>query len=161
MDPTSNYLPKAHDPNNAETYDKIVLNRDVLARKFKHNLMDLTSISLRECHIEKIDKETFRGLDNCFSIDLGNNHLKEIDGEIFKGLKNLREVYLDNNELDHLDKDIFKGLTELRAVYLNDNKFATPPELNLEEHVQYLTFKHGWQNDFVFDYSILVDIRVK
>ncbi len=134
------------------------MNREYLNETYKSSLNSLAGLQLREKQIEHVEKETFTGLVNLYSIDLGQNEIKHLDKDTFSGLINLREIWLNNNQLEQLDKNIFKGLPDLRAIYLHDNKFESNElDLNLEQSVQYITYKNGWRNDFVFSFLIKVD----
>ena len=130
----------------------MILNREVLIERFKH-LEVKTAIEMRDSQIDQIEVDTFQGLYRLMTIDLGQNQIVQIDKNTFSGLTNLREIWLNNNQLKYIHPETFSGLTSLRTIYLHENYFECKKlELTLEESVQYITFKNGWHNDFVFPF---------
>lgn len=83
--------------------------------------------------VEKLDKNTFRGLDHLVRLHMDHNHITFIHPESFYGLKMLQLVNLEGNMLQQLHPDTFISLcyshiykfSTLKTIYLSDNSLTT------------------------------------
>ncbi len=117
----------------------------------------MKTIELTGNRLQKIEKETFKGLINLRTIYLDGNQLHRIDKDTFKSLTSLKDIHLDSNKIDRIHKDTFKGLTQLEKIEMHNNKFKaeTTLELCLEESVFFVAFKfaedkYAAENDIEF-----------
>jgi Leucine-rich repeat (LRR) protein len=104
----------------------------ILFQEYNYNnnskIIDLSSKSL-----DKIDKNTFKGLINLESLYLNDNKIKQLENGLFNQLSNLRELWLESNKISSIDRDIFVGLNKLQKVCLNDNPISLMFPINVEQ----------------------------
>lgn len=85
--------------------------------------------------VEKLNKDTFRGLGNLVRLHMDHNHITFIHPESFYGLQMLQLINLEGNLLQQLHPDTFISLrfsqilkwSSLKTVYLSDNALTTLP----------------------------------
>ncbi|KAM7354464.1 leucine-rich repeat, immunoglobulin-like domain-containing kekkon 1 protein [Cochliomyia hominivorax] len=114
----------------------------------RSNLLNLQKLFLRNCRIEHIEAQTFKGLTNLVELDLSQNHLVSIPSMALSYISSLRDLTLASNriqkvapnafadtpalhklDLSHCDiqqiaPQAFEGLKGLTLLRLNGNKLS-------------------------------------
>lgn len=112
------------------------------------NLLNLQKLYLRNCRIEHIEPQTFKGLTNLVELDLSQNHLMSVPSMALSFISSLRDLTLASNriqkvepnafidtpalhklDLSHCDIQLvaaqaFEGLEGLTLLRLNGNKLS-------------------------------------
>ncbi|XP_044575982.1 leucine-rich repeat-containing protein 24-like [Cotesia glomerata] len=112
-------------------------------------LTNLQRVYLRNCRMERIDKEALNGLTNLIELDLSNNRLTSIPSESLTKAPFLRDLSLAGNPLVRIQSNVFgttsslikldlsnaqiseiesnglRGLESLESLKLNGNRLAT------------------------------------
>ena len=71
--------------------------------------------------LEKIDSDSFKGLENLERLYLGYNEITEIENS-FECLSSLVDLALNNNRMKRICSNMFKGLCKLEVLNLNGNE---------------------------------------
>lgn len=135
------------------------------------NLLNLHKIYLRNCTLQEINRDAFKGLHLLIELDLSNNILKIIEPGIFTDLIRLRILTLIYNEIQQLDDYLFENLTflakidmrhnhlqyighhtfvnvsELKEIYLDSNRLTVLKEdtfINLDKLRSLTLFENPW-----------------
>ncbi|KAB0792851.1 hypothetical protein PPYR_14810 [Photinus pyralis] len=85
-------------------------------------LRGLSQLYLKNCSLQSVESEAFRGLDNLNVLRLSDNLLRVLPQYVFVELSRLRELHLDNNHLYTLQAGDFKGLGALGFLNLSNNQ---------------------------------------
>ena len=80
------------------------------------NLVNLQTISLKDCHLVEIHPDAFRGLNILQEVTLSKNNLTQIHPKTFEGNDNLRTIKADHNPLFELKPFQFPPLKNLRSL---------------------------------------------
>lgn len=102
------------------SYNQIAeLRRD----EFKDaNLENLHKIFMRNCTLQEINRDAFKGLQVLIEMDFSNNQVRVLHPGTFSGLIKLRTLILNNNEIEVLDDYLFDNLTFLYKIELKNNR---------------------------------------
>jgi Leucine-rich repeat (LRR) protein len=98
----------------------MILNRKLL-EKLHNDLYTTNYLNLTNYDICKIDKNTFKDLDNIQLVYMNNNILTKIKKHMFVGLKNLHVLYLNGNQTQLINKNAFDCLPKLNLLALKEN----------------------------------------
>ncbi|XP_051172531.1 uncharacterized protein LOC127288873 [Leptopilina boulardi] len=98
----------------------------------KVNLVNLQKLTLKQCDIETIETEAFKGLKIVIEIDLSGNSLKYIYPGTFFETHRLRVLLLNENYLESLENCLFDNLTYLQKVDLSRNRIQTIGEKSFQ-----------------------------
>ncbi|XP_062138313.1 uncharacterized protein LOC133847353 [Drosophila sulfurigaster albostrigata] len=85
-------------------------------------LQNLHKLYLRNCTIQEVNRDAFRGLTILIELDMSNNHIRELHPNTFKSLDKLRNVIINNNEIEVLESGLFTKLHFLSRVEFNNNR---------------------------------------
>lgn len=86
------------------------------------NLYNLKELDLSySSYLYKIEKDTFKGLDQLVSLNLLSCNIHIIEDYSFQILENLKILNLSNNNLISLSKNTFVGLYNLKRLDLSDS----------------------------------------
>lgn len=85
-------------------------------------LQNLHKIYLRNCTIQEVHREAFKGLPILIELDMSSNHIRELHPSTFAGLEKLRNVIINNNEIEVLESRLFINLPFLSRVEFNNNR---------------------------------------
>ncbi|KAL6994651.1 hypothetical protein U1Q18_048500 [Sarracenia purpurea var. burkii] len=88
------------------------------------DLSNLQKISMRNCHIQEIEKNAFVGLGILIEIDLTENNIRKLDPLLFVPTEKLRHVYLNSNKITKLEDGLFANLKHLQTVEVEDNEVS-------------------------------------
>ncbi|XP_071452449.1 uncharacterized protein [Hetaerina americana] len=80
------------------------------------NLVNLHKVFLRNCHIERLDRDAFSGLEILIELDLTGNRIKTILPGTFSENIRLRLLFIGDNPIKKLDDGLFHNLTFLQTV---------------------------------------------
>lgn len=105
--------------------DSITLNKTLVLNDFRYNY-ESTEIDLSNKDIDKIDHDTFTGMNSLTTLFLHKNKLSQIDEHVFKGLTNLKELWLESNYIISIDKNAFATLKNLERLCLSGNPVSFP-----------------------------------
>lgn len=83
------------------------------------NLINLHKLFLRDCGIEDLHKEAFRGLAILIELDLSGNRIHTLHPGTFRENVRLRILSLSRNPIQKLDDGLFSNLTFLQTVELS------------------------------------------
>ncbi|XP_053397412.1 carboxypeptidase N subunit 2-like [Mercenaria mercenaria] len=95
------------------TFNSLVLdNNAIVESKINYRSFRVNSVlSLINCSLKKISKESFEGLENLLDIDLSDNEITYLDENTFDDMRNqLQIIFLSNNRLVYLHSDYFRVL---------------------------------------------------
>ncbi|XP_066559057.1 reticulon-4 receptor-like 2 [Amia ocellicauda] len=73
--------------------------------------LQITSLSLRNNHLDRIERHTFAGLVNVEHLDLSMNKIVSIEEKSFTTLKSLQVLNLENNSLSTITPLWFSGVS--------------------------------------------------
>lgn len=90
----------------------------------KLGLVNVQKLSLRNCSIERVEKNAFQGLAIVIEIDLSANKIQKLDPQTFRDVEKLRLLHLNDNLQEKLEDGVFHNLTYLQTVNLEDNRIA-------------------------------------
>ncbi|KAH8387718.1 hypothetical protein KR093_009086, partial [Drosophila rubida] len=85
-------------------------------------LQNLHKLYLRNCTIQEVNRDAFRGLTILIELDMSNNQIRELHPNTFKSLEKLRNVIVNNNEIEVLESGLFTKLHFLSRVEFNNNR---------------------------------------
>ncbi|XP_046395342.1 uncharacterized protein LOC124162751 [Ischnura elegans] len=80
------------------------------------NLVNLHKVFLKNCHIERLDRDAFSGLEILIELDLTGNRIKTILPGTFRDNIRLRLLFIGENPIKKLDDGLFQNLTFLQTV---------------------------------------------
>ncbi|XP_053397398.1 toll-like receptor Tollo [Mercenaria mercenaria] len=95
------------------TFNSLVLsNNAIVESKINYRSFHVNGVlSLTNCSIKKISKESFEGLEHLLDIDLSDNEITNLDENTFDYMRNqLQKISLSNNRLNYLHSDYFRAL---------------------------------------------------
>lgn len=94
--------------------------RVVGSEAFKNvGLINLHKIYLKECGIEILDKDAFRGLQILIELYLSDNKIHNLHAGTFKDNLRLRVLVFNKNPIQILEDDLFKDLQFLQTVEMS------------------------------------------
>ncbi|KAG8230096.1 hypothetical protein J437_LFUL007640 [Ladona fulva] len=79
-------------------------------------LVNLQKLFLKNCGIDRLDRDAFRGLEILIEIDLSGNRIKTISPGTFRDNVRLRLLFISNNPIHKFDDGLFTNLTFLQTV---------------------------------------------
>ncbi|PSN38854.1 hypothetical protein C0J52_26349 [Blattella germanica] len=82
-------------------------------------LINLHKLFLKDCSIQDLHKEAFRGLAILIELDLSGNHIHTLHPGIFRENVRLRILSLSRNPIQKLEDGLFSNLTFLQTVELS------------------------------------------
>lgn len=97
------------------------LNRHILTT---HH--DKRIIGIKNCGIEHIEDDTFKGMSTLEQLDLSCNKLKTLGRHSLCGALSLKTLRLNNNDISTIHQGA-SALRSLKEVNLNDNKLMAIP----------------------------------
>ncbi|XP_023288935.1 leucine-rich repeat-containing protein 24 isoform X2 [Orussus abietinus] len=86
------------------------------------SLVNLQKLVLRECGIEAVHVEAFKGLKIVIEIDLSANRIKTLHPGTFAQTQRLRVLLLNQNQVRSLENGLFHDLEYLQKVVLSNNR---------------------------------------
>lgn len=86
------------------------------------HLKNLNTFSLYAPKIVELRREIFKGCVKLTSITILNFQLKKLEEDLFADVPTLEIILLGNSKLEVLQRDIFKNNQALKRVYLSSNK---------------------------------------
>lgn len=89
------------------------------------NLPNLHKIYMRNCTLQEIHRDAFKGLHLLIELDLSNNLLKVLYPGTFTDVIRLRVVIVTHNQLEHLDDNLFENLGFLAKVDFRYNELKS------------------------------------
>lgn len=87
-------------------------------------LVNLHKIFLRECGIQELHKDAFKGLTILIELDLSNNRIHYLHPGTFRDNVRLRQLFMHHNPLTKLEDGLFTNMTFLQTVDMNDCHIA-------------------------------------
>ncbi|XP_056646846.1 protein artichoke [Diorhabda sublineata] len=87
----------------------------------------LEILSLRNCRLDKFDKESARKLTSVNELNLSHNNIKNLSSETFAHMTELSVIDLSYNKLTDLDENVFAENGRLIRITLDGNDFNTLP----------------------------------
>ncbi|XP_064556264.1 uncharacterized protein kek5 [Drosophila montana] len=85
-------------------------------------LQNLHKIYLRNCTIQEVNRDAFKGLAILIELDMSSNRISQLHPNTFEGLEKLRNVIINNNEIEILESRLFINLPFLSRVEFNNNR---------------------------------------
>ncbi|XP_033170185.1 uncharacterized protein LOC117147416 [Drosophila mauritiana] len=85
-------------------------------------LPNVHKIFLRNCTIQEVHREAFKGLHILIELDLSGNRIRELHPGTFAGLEKLRNVIINNNEIEVLPNHLFVNLSFLSRIEFRNNR---------------------------------------
>lgn len=82
-------------------------------------LVNLHKLFLRDCGIQKLDKDAFHGLNILIELDLSGNHIHTLHPSIFRDIIRLRILSLSRNPIQKLEDGLFSNMSFLYTVDLS------------------------------------------
>lgn len=109
------------------------------------NLPNLHKIFMRNCTLQEIHRDAFKGLELLIELDLSNNYLKVLQPGIFTDVLRLRVLILNFNQIERLEDYLFDNHTFFTKLevknnqlrYIGQKTFVDVPklsEINLESN---------------------------
>ncbi|XP_053398408.1 toll-like receptor Tollo [Mercenaria mercenaria] len=95
------------------TFNSLVLsNNAIVESKTNYRSFRVNGVlSLTNCSLKKIGKDSFEGLEHLLDIDLSDNEITNLDENTFDDMRNqLQKISLSNNRLNYLHSDYFRAL---------------------------------------------------
>ncbi|XP_050441553.1 uncharacterized protein LOC126846297 [Adelges cooleyi] len=89
------------------------LNKDALNSV---GLINLHKLIARNCSIESVDKDAFRGLLLLIELDLSENHIHVLQPATFRDLFRLRKISMSGNLVQKLPNGLFSNMSFLQTV---------------------------------------------
>lgn len=86
------------------------------------NLLNLHKIFMRNCTLQEIHKDAFKGLELLIELDLSNNYLKILQPGVFSDVHRLRVLILNFNLIERLEDYLFDNLTFFTKLELKNNQ---------------------------------------
>ncbi|XP_020805317.1 uncharacterized protein LOC110181779 [Drosophila serrata] len=85
-------------------------------------LPNVHKVFLRNCTIQEVHREAFKGLHILIELDMSGNRIRELHPGTFSGLEKLRNVILNNNEIEVLPNHLFVNLSFLSRIEFRNNR---------------------------------------
>lgn len=79
----------------------------------------IENLTLSDCHIQTVDEEAFKGIQNLKTLDLSNNEIVQLSPKTFQGLDQLRNLLLSKNPIKNISDTLFSNLSNLEKLELN------------------------------------------
>lgn len=99
---------------------------ELRANEFKDaNLPNLHKIYMRNCTLQEIHRDAFKGLHLLIELDLSNNFLKQLHSGTFSDVIRLRVLIVQHNQLEYLDDNLFENLGYLAKVDFRHNELKS------------------------------------
>lgn len=89
------------------------------------NLHNTHKIYMRNCSIERVDKNTFKNLTILIELDMSQNFIRKLELGTFDHLEKLRYLVMNNNNLEMLQNRLFAKLQHLSRVEFKNNRLKT------------------------------------
>lgn len=87
-------------------------------------LKRLTSLTLRNCSLTRLPKDTFEGLSELIELDISWSPLNRVFDELFDSLRNLEYLNMGYSNLSRLSSDTFSRTRNLKRLVLSGNKLG-------------------------------------
>jgi hypothetical protein len=97
------------------------------------DLVNVQKVMLKNCAIERIDRDAFRNLEIMIELDLTGNRIVTLEMETFVSNIRLRELKLKGNPLSKLTGNHFPPLNYLKLLDLNDCQLSSLPRRAFEK----------------------------
>lgn len=99
---------------------------ELRANEFKDaNFPNLHKIYMRNCTLQEIHRDAFKGLHLLIELDLSNNFLKTLHPGTFSDVIRLRVLIVQHNQLEYLDDNMFENLGFLAKVDFRHNELKS------------------------------------
>lgn len=99
---------------------------ELRANEFKDaNLPNLHKIYMRNCTLQEIHRDAFKGMYLLIELDLSNNFLKVLHPGTFTDVIRLRVLIVQHNQLEHLDDNLFENMGFLAKVDFRHNELKS------------------------------------
>lgn len=99
---------------------------ELRANEFRDaNLLNLHKIYMRNCTLQEIHRDAFKGLTLLIELDLSHNYLKVIYPGTFSDVIRLRQLIVQHNQIEHLNDNLFENLGFLAKVDLRYNQLKS------------------------------------
>ncbi|EDW26912.1 GL14526 [Drosophila persimilis] len=85
-------------------------------------LPNLHKVYLRNCTIQEVHREAFKGLNILIELDISSNRIRELHPGTFAGLEKLRNVIINNNEIEVMRNHLFVNLSYLSRIEFRNNR---------------------------------------
>ncbi|XP_022219462.2 uncharacterized protein LOC111072118 [Drosophila obscura] len=85
-------------------------------------LPNLHKVYLRNCTIQEVHREAFKGLHILIELDISSNRIRELHPGTFAGLEKLRNVIINNNEIEVMRNHLFVNLSYLSRIEFRNNR---------------------------------------
>ncbi|BFF99893.1 uncharacterized protein DMAD_00025 [Drosophila madeirensis] len=85
-------------------------------------LPNLHKVYLRNCTIQEVHREAFKGLHILIELDISSNRIRELHPGTFAGLEKLRNVIINNNEVEVMRNHLFVNLSYLSRIEFRNNR---------------------------------------
>ncbi|XP_043949524.1 uncharacterized protein LOC108024267 [Drosophila biarmipes] len=85
-------------------------------------LPNVHKVYLRNCTIQEVHREAFKGLHILIELDMSGNRIRELHPGTFAGLEKLRNVIINNNEIEVLPNHLFVNLSYLSRIEFRNNR---------------------------------------
>lgn len=85
------------------------------------NLHNLHKLFVRNCTLQRLNRNSLKGLEILIELDLSFNLLKSLPRSVFNNLIKIRALILNNNKIERLDDGLFRNLTFLNKIELKEN----------------------------------------
>lgn len=105
MDTTNNFIPEIR---HSEFIDA--------------GLINLHLIVMKNCTLQELHRDAFKGLTILIELDLSYNDLTVLPSGLFKDTLKLRKLLLNNNKIQHLQANLFKDLIFLSQADFQNNQ---------------------------------------
>lgn len=89
------------------------------------NLPNLHKIFMRNCTLQEIHRDAFKGLTLLIELDLSNNFLKVLYPGTFSDVIRLRVLVVTHNQIEHLGDNLFENLGYLAKVDFRFNELKS------------------------------------
>jgi Leucine-rich repeat (LRR) protein len=99
----------------------------------------LRKLFFQNNQLQRLEKETFEGLDNLEQLEFHKNQLKFLHPDLFANKRNLKTLVFHSNEIGFLVEEIFKDLGSLTKLDMSFNKVQYIPA-KIFEHMADLQF---------------------
>lgn len=86
------------------------------------NLPNLHKLFMKNCTLQEIHKDAFKGLELLIELDLSNNYLKVLEPGVFADVLRLRVLILNFNFVERLEDYLFDNLTYFTKLELKNNQ---------------------------------------
>lgn len=77
---------------------------------------------LRNCTIQEVHRDAFKGLQILIELDMSYNNIRELRPGTFTGLEKLRNVIINYNEIEVLPNNLFVNLSFLSRIEFRNNR---------------------------------------